>query len=194
MRVGYIGNFEPEHSTENHVAQAVRHLGHELIALQENSAATWRALSSDELNYDIVLWTRTGWPWPQFGLSTPEAHELQRRFLARAREADVPTVGYHLDRWWGLNRQGEVHKEPFFKCSVVITADGGHDARWKEAGVNHVWMPPGVSEFECEPGEPRPDFASDIAFVGSWQPGYHAEYPYRPALIAYLQGLSLIHI
>lgn len=189
MKVTYIGNFGPEHSTESHVAQALRSLGHDLTTVQENEVENWRNLAAgiDIVGQDLVMWTRTGWDWRAYGISAPDAHALQRTMLARARSEGVPTVGYHLDRWWGLRRQHEVVSEPFFRVDLLITADGGHDPEWAGAGVSHLWMPPGVSEFECVPGTYTPDMASPIAFVGSWLPGYHAEYPQRGHLVRYLQ-------
>ncbi|MDQ6797901.1 MAG: glycosyltransferase [Actinomycetota bacterium] len=188
MRIAYLGNFGPSHSTETHVAQALRALGHDLVCHQENDVAMWRELAAGRgvADRDLVLWTRTGWEWPSLGIGYHEIAALQRQMLARAFEMLIPTVGYHLDRWHGLARQHEIATEPFFGVRLLVTADGGHDAQWAAAGIDHLWMPPGVSEFECGGGTYRPEYASDVAFVGSWQGGYHREYPLRPALIQYL--------
>jgi hypothetical protein len=94
-------------------------------------------------------------------------------------------VGFHLDIWWDLAREHRVREAPFFAADLVVTADGGHDDRWVEAGVNHRWMPPGVSEFECVPGKRRPEYTAPLAFVGSWQ-GYHPEHPHRAQLVEFL--------
>ena len=107
--------------------------------------------------------------------------------LSQAKRLGVPTAGFHLDRWWGLDREASVWNEPFFRCDYVITADGGHDNEFRDVGVNHIWLPPAVSLAECEPGEYREEYASDIAFVGSWQPGYHAEWTHRPELVSFLK-------
>jgi hypothetical protein len=48
-------------------------------------------------------------------------------------------------------------------------------------------MPPGVSEFECGGGTSRPELASPVAFVGSWQGGYHVEHAHRQQLVKWLQ-------
>lgn len=190
MKIAYCGNFEPDHSTETHVAQALRALGHDLVCHQENNVGMWRdmALGRGLADRDLVLWTRTGWDWPSLGVGHHEIATMQREMLARAHEMGIPTVGYHLDRWWGLSRQHEVASEAFFGVDLLVTADGGHQPQWEAAGIAHRWMPPGVSEFECVPGTFRPEYASDVAFVGSWQGGYHAEYPLRPALIQYLRN------
>jgi hypothetical protein len=180
MHVVYIGNFRPEHSTENHVRQALEALGHTVATLQENDPTTWDHTRHVEPSH-LLLWTRTGW-------EPPIPHGVQFELLDRYQRAGIPTVGFHLDRWWGLEREHQVHTEPFFRCSLVVTADGGHDLEWKEAGVNHHWMPPAVSEFECRLGSFDDAYASDVAFVGSWRPGYHSEWTHRPALIAHLDS------
>lgn len=190
MRVAYIGNFGPPHSTENHVARALEHNGHDVLRLQENFVDNWQisARAGDGLAaYDFFLWTRTGWDWPSLGISHDEARQLQMRFLLNAHRAGVPVVGYHLDIWWGLKRQHLIFEEPFFQVDLLITADGGHDTEWVEAGVNHVWFPPGVSLAETEPGMFRSDLASPLAFVGSHDGGYHPESEHRHELVRWLK-------
>lgn len=176
-RVAYIGNFGPEHSTENHVRRALEANGHQVMTLQEDDVENWRYLIEKvhssaiaaNVHPEVVMWTRTK------SLSDEIDDGLKRATLHACRLAHVPTVGYHLDRWWGLPRAAEIDHDPFFRCSLLVTADGGHDEQWAEAGVNHLWMPPGVSEFECQPGTFDEAYASDIAFVGSWT-GYHPEW------------------
>jgi hypothetical protein len=188
MRLAYIGNFEPRHSTENEVFKGALDAGHEITAWQENTRDTWERLPDEAYMHDLVLWTRTGWDWPHatgWDWETATAH--QRVLLAACREAGVPVVGFHLDRWWGLDREGQVRSEPFFEADLLCTADGGHTADWADAGVNHRWLPPAVSRFECEPAAPSRRYASDVAFVGSWRPGYHHEWSHRPELVAWLR-------
>lgn len=182
MKIAYIGNFQPPHSTENEVRKALTQLGHRVTPLQENTQGIFSRVARelDAKQHDLVLWTRTGW-------APPVPHTEQMHMLKAATRAKVPTVGFHLDRWFGLNREGQVDEEPFFKVDYMFTADGGHDAEYAAHGVNHIWAPPGVSAFECTPGTKEPHFTSDIAFVGSWQPGYHAEWTHRPELVAFLQ-------
>ena len=40
------------------------------------------------------------------------------------REKGRPIVAFHLDRWWDLNREHQIVDEPYFRCSLVVTADG----------------------------------------------------------------------
>jgi FkbM family methyltransferase len=139
-------------------------------------------MAKDE-GVDVVLWTRT-WNMPSKG--TP--FQVQLDALDGLHSSGIPTVGYHLDRWWGLDREHQIHDEPFFKCSVLATADGGHDEQWAEAGIRHWWFPPGVLGSEARrQGRWREDLAVDVAFVGSWQQ-YHHEWPHRMQLISWLRA------
>lgn len=104
-----------------------------------------------------------------------------------ARDRGIPVVGYHLDIWWGLQRQTQVDTEPFFQADMLITADGGHDDLWAEHAVNHVWFPPAVSAREADFGTPREEMRSKLAFVGSWQGGYHEEHQHRHELVRFLK-------
>lgn len=180
LRVAYVGNFEPEHSTERHVLKALQHNGIQVTPYQENNYGLWKQLPYDVGNFDFVLWTKTGWNPP-----VPPAD--QYALLEAARSHGVPVVGYHLDRWWGLNRENDVRTLPFFKADLVITADGGHEEEFRSAGVNHHWMPPGVSLTECL-REPlvRPDLRHEVVFCGSWFE-YHNEWSYRLELCNWLQ-------
>lgn len=181
MIVAYIGNFVPEHSTENHVREAWERRGQRVIRIQEGDPIAFDKLMDGMSKVDLVLWTRTA------DLASKWGHKNQWRMLSQAKRLGVPTAGFHLDRWWGLDREAAVWTEPFFRCDYVITADGGHDEQFRDVGVNHVWLPPAVSLAETELGDYREEYASDITFVGSWQPGYHAEWTHRPELIRFLK-------
>lgn len=184
MKIAYIGNFEPEHSTENHVKRAITNNAHDVVPYQERDVAMWDKLIEDlrfGTGIDFILWTRTVW-------DPPISYDKMRVMQDAARAAGVPTVSFHLDRWWGLNREREVRESPFFKNDLVITADGGHDDLFWANGTNHLWMSPGVSLDECErTPNVRPEFQHDIVFCGSSH-GYHAEWSYRLELVRWLEG------
>lgn len=175
MRIVYIGNHRHAHCTEVHVTASLRGLGHTVYPVQENRLP-WRTLPRivSRQRADLLLWTRT-WDVDR-GAATAA--------LASLRRAGIPTVSFHLDRWWGLDREFMVHEMPFFRTDHVFTADGGRDEAWAAAGVNHHWLPPGVLAAECEPVDPDPDrFPEDVVFVGSY-PYPHKEWaPVRRALI-----------
>jgi len=172
MKIVYIGNHLPEHSTETHVAQAFEDVGVEVVRIQENVPWQWETIQ-DHRDAAFVLWTRT-WDMPHM-----------RPGRERIRQLGLPLVGYHLDRWWGLKREHEIREHPFFTADLLITADGGHDEQWKEAGILHRWLPPAVSRFECVPARKSIDYYAEVAFVGSWR-NYHAEWTHRRELVSFL--------
>ena len=189
LKVTYIGNFEPPHSTENHIARALEVNGHGVARIQENRAGAFNNAALLAADCDLILWTRTGWPWDRvYGSAqgSEMAHDEQRRMLRIARAIGTPVVGYHLDLWFGLNREHQLD-EPFFESDIVITADGGHQAEFEARGIEHVWFPPGVSRPECEPGMFRSEFHSKLAFVGNWQGDYHKEHQHRFELVDWLR-------
>jgi hypothetical protein len=155
--------------------------GHTVIRVQEGDPEALETLIGRIRDVDLVLWTRTG------DLAAKVGHRAQWKLLSAAERASVPTVAFHLDRWWGLDREHLVWEEPFFRCQYVITADGGHQDEFASVGVNHFWLPPAVSLPETELGTPEPQYRSPLVFVGSWQPGYHREWKHRPELIKWLQ-------
>lgn len=183
MRIVYRGNFQPDlppdvvaWSTETHVAGSLELLGHEVVRVQENTAR-WDETMDACLTADLFMWTSThGFAnlWPR--------QEAERAVALLSR--GMPTVGVHLDLWWGLAREAQIAEEPFFKLGWLFTADGDHDELWEAAGIKHRWMPPGVYGPECVPGTPNPEWASDVAFVGSWDGYGHAEWwPHRKAML-----------
>jgi hypothetical protein len=183
LRVAYIGNFSSEYTTENEVRDAMQRLGIEVELFQEGVGAAYELLIEDlrfgRAEYDFVLWTRTPTLSARVGLA------IQWELLATARKANVPIVGLHLDRWWGLARQTEISIEAYFHIDLLATADGAHQAEWETAGVTHRWLPPAVSERWCQPGNHRDEYACEIAFVGSWRE-YHHEWPHRKELLDWL--------
>lgn len=185
VNIAYAGNFDPPSSTENEIRRALSDaLGHDVWLCQEGQPDRWAELTERVHEFDVILWTRTA------DLAKRIPHADQRRMLTRARRAGVPTCSVHLDRWWGLREHGRedsVWSEPFFRCEHFFSTDGAHDVEWATAGVNHHWMPPGVSEFECVPGTPRDEWRSDIGFLGSWR-HYHGEHTHRRELVEWLRA------
>lgn len=181
----YVGNFEPPHSTENHIREALQHNGHQVTAFMErpgnwDSAAA--ALHELDEQVDVLLWTSTS------GYAPPETFQAQHRLLTEAQASGIPTVGYHLDLWWTLKREHEIREKPFFRCDLLCTADGGHQEQWFNAGKRHYWFPPGIVESECRLGTPRDEYAADVAFVGSWQSYGHRESSHRFELVEHLKA------
>lgn len=190
--VAYIGNFEPPHSTENEYRKAWEAAGAGRVdCFQEShinrdrgdwnrlAGLLWEAEEKHNPQPNLIMWTRTVWPEMDY--------ERMRAVMDTAGRLGIPIVGVHLDIWHGLPRASEIDEHPFFRSDLLFTADGGHPDEWKKAGIEHVWLPPGVSEFECVPTEPNPNYEAAVAFVGGWQGGYHPESHHRHELVRYLR-------
>lgn len=182
MRIAYRGNHSVPHSTESHVSASIEALGHEVVRIQENERS-WPDTVAMTDGADLFLWTST------YGFACSWPKESAIEALGKIGAA-MPTVGMHLDLWFGLGRERMVYEEPFFQhLQFVFTADGDHDAEFAAAGVNHRWLPPAVYRAECTPGRRRSIYSTDVAFVGSWQGYGHAEWwPHRKALLDFLRG------
>lgn len=192
-RLLFIGNFVAPHSTENELRKAFEHLGWEAHCIEERSAIEacdtgggFSMLVDYALEADLVLYVASQ------GLPAPKLLTLYKV----CDRAAIPTASFHLDLFHGLaspkgtagiQRNRYPFDHPMFRAAFNFTADGGHDEWWRDAHVNHHWLPPAVSEWECELGTYREEFASDVAFVGSWQGHYHPESTHRPALVAFLR-------
>ena len=178
VTVAYVGNFSRSHCTEVHVAGSLEQLGHRVVRLQENEV-DWAHLPDvvEVAAADLVLWTRT------WGVDTAAAFQA----LDELRAGRVPTVSYHLDRWWGLDREDQITSEPFFRTDLVVTPDD-QAGKWAAAGVSHLWMPPAVYGAECGRVAPNPRrWPYDVVFVGSYPYPHSGWAPYRQELIVRLQ-------
>lgn len=174
LRIAWIGNGKHPWCSEVHFTKSMESLGHSITFLQEDEM-DWAQLPALVIGRGIqaVFWTRT---WPaEMAVVEPVLKEL-------AAEG-IPTVSYHLDRWFGLDRQHQVDDQPFFRTSLVVSPDDS--PQWAEHGVNHFWLPPGVYGPECEPVDPNPRrWPYDVVFVGS-HPYPHPEWStYRTNLLS----------
>lgn len=174
LTVSYIGNHVPPHSTENDVTKALRACGADVRQLQENGDRTWLDLPALVEGSDLLLWTRT---WEM-------DHPTQWAALDAVKEMKIPRVGFHLDRWWGLDRETQIRAEPYFThTDLTVTADGGHEDEWRSVGVRHLWFPPAVLGTSVGLAQPDPiEWPNRIAFVGSFR-RYHEEWPWRLTMV-----------
>jgi hypothetical protein len=187
-KVAYIGNFKPDHSTENHYARAFEANGCRVFRLQEDEFKPddARALHRQD-GLSLLLYTRT-WDLPM----------AEMWHLYRDLEADgVLTAAVHLDIWRGLDREHELVTQSMFRVGDFFSVDGDAGDVYGRAGINWHWCPPGVVADECYDAEPLPrdECPWDVAFVGSR--GYHVEWPHRPELIDRLRawyGDRFVHV
>lgn len=175
MKIAYIGNFNPEYSTENDVRKAFEHLGHEVVRLQENSL-NGTQVRNVALNSDLLLITST---WEILPLDT------MLDIFFECAKSGIPTATLHLDTFWPTKRDGRGWwKNPMFHTGTIFTADGDWQAQWKRLGKNHVWLPPAVRFDACHRGTFKPEYQCDVAFVGSNGVGYHEDvWTYRKDFI-----------
>ena len=189
MHVLLIADLGVDFTTGSHLKRALELNGHTVTGVNERPHV-WSDLDPHS-DYDFVLWNSTP------GYAPPETFEYQQAFLARCRDYGCPVVYYHLDLYWGLpQREQWIKERPAFQgfgCDLYATADGGHDEQWADAGLDHVWFPPGVLEADCTPGVFREEYASDVAFVGSWN-GYHRESVHRMELVGHLKSRWGSHV
>lgn len=180
MMICQIGNSEAPQSTENHLNYALSRIdGVRVDFIHENDPNAWelaiRRLRAGD--YHAAIWTTTA----QFQRNV--GFERSWRMLDAARRSNTVTIAYHLDRWWGLDREEQLDW-PFFSCDIVYTADGGHDIEFQDRGINHRWMPPAIDERYCyvTPVEEREPL--DIIFVGGWDNYGHREWTHRDEMLS----------
>lgn len=180
MKIAFIGNFEADFSTENYHKQTFESLGHEVITFQESRTHV-REIIPKAINCDMLFWTHThGWK-----IGTDSDIKIM---LSDLKKAKIPTVGYHLDLWLGLQRERDLKSDPYWNIEHFFTVDKLM-ADWlnNNTKTKGYFLPAGVPESECFIGTPDPKkYPHEIIFTGS--KGYHREYPYRVELIDWLQS------
>lgn len=180
MKIAFIGNFDVDYSTESHHKKTFEKLGHQVITFQENRTHVLDILAK-AMYCDMVFWTHThGW---RIGSDADV-----RRMLRDLKEAKIPTVGYHLDLWMGLQRERDLKNDPYWNIAHFFTVDKLM-ADWlnDNTQTKGYFLPAGVFEDECFLGTPNKEkYPHEIIFTGA--KGYHPEWPYRPQLIDWLQA------
>lgn len=174
MRILYVGNFKPSHSTENHLAATLELLGHHVLRFQEDDESPDNLMAAIKASFpDLFMFTRT------WGETVTHEH------LAELKWRGIPSVSYHLDLYVGLKRDGGIDSDPFWRTDFVFTPDGDPDsaAFFKQKGINHIYQRPGVFAPECYIAQVP--ISRDVIFVGSYS--YHPEWPYRQRLIDWLR-------
>jgi len=189
MRIVYRGNFGVSFSTESHISATLESMGHTVIRSQENTVSWAEQMAAME-HADLFLWTCT------HGYATKWSHGDAVEAVT-SLNAELPTAAIHLDRFWGLKRETQVVTEPWFKLSHVFTADGDNVDRFRDAGINHHALQPGVYDAECELGTFDAKYETNLVFVGAhgfnektnqFSLCYHQEYRGRRELVEWLHA------
>ena len=180
--IAVLGNHETIFCTERELDWTLEHMGHRVIRLQENKVSALEVVQAcRERGAKLLIYVHThGWD------VRGDLHQM----LSQLRQSGIKTCSFHLDRFFGLNqldqRDARVGQHAFWKTDVVFTADGGNDEKFKERGVNHVWMPPAICERVAVMGTAKPWYNAPVAFTGA--DGYHPEYPFRPRMVDHLRA------
>lgn len=179
MRIGFIGNFIPPHSTECDREWSFQKLGHDVVRFQENQT-TAQQLRDAMTSLDMLVYSHTHDPsYVIDGLI-----DVFRDY----RLAEIPTVSAHLDRWLWLRRVEDVGREATWFTEHIFMADASPEAveLYDKLGLNWHYLRPAVVERDCYMAQPDHDrFPHEIIFTGSR--GYHPEYPFRPKLVDWLK-------
>jgi hypothetical protein len=179
LNIGFIGNFVPKHSTECDREWSFQKLGHRVQRFQENRT-TAAELRKAMPSLDMLLYSHTHDPsYVIDGLID---------VFKDYREAGVPTVSAHLDRWAWLARVKDVGIEATWFTEHIFMADASPEAveLYDNLGLNWHYLKPAVVERDCYQAEPdHQRFPYEIIFTGSR--GYHLEYSFRPMLVDWLK-------
>lgn len=180
MKFAFLGNFNVPYCSEVHHKKTLESMGHTVIPLQEGVANSEQILSA-ALESDAFIWVHThGWDTP--GIET---------VLRSLKEAGIPTLTYHLDLWFGLQRQKDIQSDPYWNIDHFFTVDP-QMADWlnQNTEIKGHYLPAAVFHEEADKLYIRPK-NNQVIFVGS--KGYHPEWRYRPELIFWLQNVYKKH-
>lgn len=172
----FLGNFRVDYTSETHHANTLESLGHSVVRLQETEARS-EDIYQLAVKSDLFIWVHThGW-------RTTGRYDMSK-VLRNLNERKVPTMTYHLDLWFGLQRQKDLDKYPVYKNIGHFFTVDKKMADWfneKTSVVGH-YIPAGVYDKECYYTPTKK--VTDVVFVGSKK--YHPEWQYRPQLINWL--------
>lgn len=187
MRIAFLGNFGVSYSSETHHKKSLEALGHQVITLQEGVATSDEVLNEAQQS-DVFVWVHThGWQTPGDMVAV----------LKHLKMLGIPSVSYHLDLWFGLERQKDLTDDSFYQHIEHFFTVDSRMADWFNAntGVKGHYLQAAMFHEEAYMAAPIQGVpVKPVIFVGS--KGYHHEWPYRPKLINWLQekyGYSFEH-
>lgn len=175
-KIVFLGNFRVDYSSESHHAKTLESMGHTVTRMQETEAKS-EDIYKEALTSDLFIWIHThGW-------KTPGTHKMDS-VLKSLNKKNIKTMTYHLDLWFGLQRQKDLHSYPVYKYIGNFFTVDSKMAEWfnENTEVKGHYLPAGVYDQECYLNPAR--MKHDVLFVGSKK--YHPEWQYRPKLIDWL--------
>lgn len=180
MVITFLGNFNVSYTSETHHVNTLESLGHTVIRMQEGRVDTEQILRQGRVS-DLFVWVHThGWKQPS------RANLSMIDVLKDLKTFSVTTMTYHLDLWFGLDRQKDLEQDEFYKHIQHFFTVDKLMADWFNdfTQVKGHYLQAGVYEPECYTYETAK--TKDIIFVGS--KNYHKEWKYRPQLINWLES------
>jgi len=173
----FLGNFRVDYTSESHHAKSLEALGHKVVRMQESDARSEDILAAC-VNSDLFIWIHTH-GWQTSGKITME------KLLERLKTLSIPSMTYHLDLWFGLQRQKDLESFPVYKLIDHFFTVDSQMAQWfnEKTNVKGHYLPAGVFGEECIY---RPSITNrKVLFVGSKK--YHPEWQYRTKLVEWLE-------
>jgi hypothetical protein len=164
-------------SSESHHAKSLESLGHKVIRMQETEATSEDILAK-AIQSDLFIWIHThGW-------KTPGSLDMEQ-VLDTLKEKNIITMTYHLDLWFGLQRQKDLEIMPVYKKIGHFFTVDSQMAKWfnEQTNVKGHYLPAGVYKEECLYEETT--LKRNVVFVGSKR--YHSEWQYRTKLVDWLE-------
>jgi hypothetical protein len=137
------GNHNVSYCTEEELVHAFEDLGHRVVSTQENETTTEEILKQCiETNVKLFIYVHThGWITP----GKMDMSELLQKF----RKLGITTMGFHLDRYKGLNlgdgresrvgtpKEPPVRRDPFEEGVTCVTYSFGGDTCWVSLHLNN---------------------------------------------------------
>lgn len=188
MKITFLGNHSVDYSSETHHCKTLEAMGHEVIRLQEGSARGEDVLEHGMASDMLIVVHTHGWQTPGIPL-----HQV----LDTINRTGRPTATFHLDLWFGLQRQRDLDRDPFYRSIGWFFTVDRLMADWfcQNTDVRGRYLPAGVFGPECYISVEPSNHANDVVFVGSRR--YHPEHPWRPKLIDWLRetyGSRFTHV
>lgn len=193
MIITFVGNFNVSYTSETHHANTLAMSGHQVHRLQEGKVPIEVILEVAKTS-NLLVWVHThGWKQPSdTGLTTAD-------LFKELKKIGIPTMTYHLDLWFGLQRQKDLEQDDFYKSIEHFFTVDKLMADWfnKNTDVKGHYLQAGVYEPEARLYKIpiKQEYENEVAFVGSR--GYHPEWKYRPQLVDWLRdtyGKKFTHV
>jgi hypothetical protein len=156
MKIAILGKFQRLHD-EEYLARTFESLGHEVLRIPESMDLDYVYQRCMEFRPQIVFFCKLN------------NHGNVVQFFSRIRELNIRPICWIFDLYFSYAREYRLNS-PQFKADFVFSTDGGHDAEFKEKGINHHLLRQGIYKPECYV-EPL-DNPHGVVFVGSHNPLY----------------------